>query len=92
MSTYPCDKCGGPTRVRDSRESKDLAKIPEWVPKGTTRRRRVCMNCGHRETTYELPLKLLENIEAEARKGAVHSVLNGIGKTEILSWLNECMR
>jgi len=40
-----CPKCGGPDdKVIDSRSSREGRAI---------RRRRVCLNCGHRYTTYE---------------------------------------
>lgn len=39
-----CLACGGKTRVVDSRFRGD----------GSIRRRRTCLNCGHRHTTYEM--------------------------------------
>lgn len=39
---YGCQKCDGPTTVTDSRKSANAI-----------RRRRACILCGHRFTTYE---------------------------------------
>lgn len=44
-----CPCCGGETEVRDSRP------VPRSI-----RRRRHCVGCGHRYTTYEVPACELE--------------------------------
>lgn len=43
---FICPKCGGPTACRDSRRTKS----------GTVRRRKHCVECGHRITTYEFEM------------------------------------
>ena len=53
-----CDKCGGESRVVDSRSKK-----------GVTYRRRVCKGCGRVFYTEEVPIGYLEGIEgAEAAR------------------------
>lgn len=42
---FVCPKCTGPMGVLDSRQTTD----------GTVRRRRRCVRCQHRLTTYEVP-------------------------------------
>lgn len=44
MSGFQCPQCGGATKVKDSR----AVRGPSYV-----RRRRRCLNCGFRFTTYE---------------------------------------
>lgn len=42
----PCSKCGYATKVIDTRPARG------W-PVAATRRRRACLRCEHRDTTYE---------------------------------------
>lgn len=46
MSSFSCPQCGGDTTVYDSRAT--IAKG------GAVRRRRRCLTCRHRLTTYEV--------------------------------------
>jgi len=46
VEAWACESCGGRTKIIDSR--KDSAM-------GFTRRRRSCLSCRHRFTTYEVP-------------------------------------
>ena len=52
MSKYSatcCEKCGGETSVIESRKSGDNGRQPMAY-----KRRRKCLECGERYTTYEL--------------------------------------
>lgn len=51
-----CPLCGGPTEVKDSR-----AKV--YAGFSTTSRRRLCMSCGHRYTTFEVLERELERLQ-----------------------------
>ncbi len=51
--TIPCGDCGGRTEVIESRMASEGTAI---------RRRRRCVSCGTRETTYEIPAELLEQV------------------------------
>ena len=54
-----CLRCDGATAVTDSRSA----------PENTLRRRRACVACGHRFTTYEStlrPVRVLKAIEGQA--------------------------
>lgn len=46
-SAFTCPLCGGKTAVKDSRP----------VPNNIIRRRRLCLVCGHRVTTFEVEAK-----------------------------------
>jgi hypothetical protein len=50
----PCPKCGGKLRVTDSRP------LPFWGGP-SIRRKRVCQDCEHRFSTYEISLEALDN-------------------------------
>ena len=52
-----CPKCQSETRVIDSRST----------PKGT-RRRRKCDKCGHKNTTYEVSLVMVELYESQFKR------------------------
>lgn len=62
QSAYSCH-CGGPTSVIDTRPVQDIG----------IRRRRICLTCGDRVTTYESAFQssigILERAETVARKG-----------------------
>lgn len=53
--SFPCEICGGPTAVTDSRTVKATGIIP-----ATSRRRRECQE-GHRFTTTEVSAEFLKN-------------------------------
>lgn len=57
-----CIKCGGHTRVRDSRITYRKSEFG-WV-----QRRRECEECGHRFKTFEIANEHL-NIESEDEDG-----------------------
>lgn len=46
-----CPKCAGELAVKDSRPVDD-----------GIRRRRVCLSCGHRLTTFEIPQSEMEKV------------------------------
>ena len=52
-----CDKCGGKTRVYDTRinnQTKRDSDLRHPVFVGAMRRRRACLDCNWRITTYEV--------------------------------------
>lgn len=59
-----CDRCGGSTKVIDSRGSR-----------GGIRRRRKCISCGERFTSYEARGELVpQAIETSAMEALMHIV------------------
>ena len=59
MHSPPCPQCSGTdARVKDTRPSS-----------GVTRRRRVCPDCDHRWTTYEVSEQLFSTLRA--RQGVI---------------------
>jgi transcriptional repressor NrdR len=77
-----CPKCGTiQDKVIDSRESKDGVSV---------RRRRECMTCAHRFTTYELveheQLRVIKRDETRQnwdREKLVHSMMKACGKRPV---------
>lgn len=72
---FPCS-CGGATGVNDSRSSGD-----------GIRRRRICLTCGKRFTTYEVQAKLstgvLEKAESVAKRAEAILAVSGALLAEI---------
>ncbi len=70
-----CPKCGHlDDKVLDSRQAKDGASI---------RRRRICLRCNHRYTTYEeIERATLRVLKRDGRSEAFdkHKLMNGIAK------------
>lgn len=52
-----CPKCAGDTKVIDSR--------PSSKPIHHTRRRRICLSCEHRYTTYETMIRPEDQVATE---------------------------
>lgn len=76
-----CPYCNSPsTKVTDSRDADDGTSI---------RRRRQCLECGRRFTTYETveqsPLRVIKRAESEKVLIAIRygAVLSGLAKNEI---------
>lgn len=65
-TAIPCPVCGGGTGISDSRSTA--------TPTQSIRRRRVCIGCRHRFTTYEVTEAWL-NLEAPPRMALVEAFL-----------------
>lgn len=70
---YPCPQCGTAMEVVDSRPSIFLA-----TP--SVRRRRACMKCDHRHTTYEVSTEAMKTTFA-AVAAAVHQSAQALQTT-----------
>jgi hypothetical protein len=71
ISSLPCPKCSGKLKVTDSRPN-------EMWGSPSIRRKRVCLDCDHRFSTYEISLDALHSFAAK---------LNSIGR-EIVTGMN----
>lgn len=67
-----CPKCGSKTKVLDTRDS-DQFETCWW-------RRRQCLNCKHKFTTYEILPEVL--IEAKNAKNKLHKIGTILGVEE----------
>lgn len=56
MSSFACETCGGDTLVKDSRPGRSVYSRP------TVRRRRLCLTCSKRFTTFELSESTIESM------------------------------
>ena len=70
----PCPECGSSSGVTDSRP---VAAMP-IIGKPAIRRRRACMKCDHRWTTYETAESDLSRIKREAAKQLIAAALGQI--------------
>lgn len=74
-----CSNCAGQTDVIDSRRVTGHKIAGQWVQVGCVRRRRVCLMCAHRETTYEFlgaDLDKLWSAPMEAELRQLHGLLH----------------
>ena len=68
MSIF-CEECEGETRVTESR-----------VSGLTMRRRRVCLECGHRYTTYEITIS--RKVKYDAAMMKLHRIETILGEKQ----------
>lgn len=74
MSSFACETCGGDTLVKDSRPGRSIYSRP------TVRRRRLCLKCGGRITTFELSEDTIDSMR--------DPTLSLRDRRALLSWLN----
>jgi transcriptional regulator NrdR family protein len=71
-SCIPCRECGSPFQnVLDTRFSKNA-----WFRFPATRRRRVCLECDYRFTTYEITDRDMKNIARKNHFVTKHRLTN----------------
>lgn len=73
----PCQRCHAKTMATDTRDAVVLGQQSQ-------RRRRVCPNCGHRWTTYELEISEGESLQSFDVRDLVNSFLQ-LGRRDRVS-------
>lgn len=89
MSKVLCLRCGeDDIRVIDSRlaTSHHHGILPKWVTSETIRRRKKCMRCDERWTTYEIVAEDLDRSEEIVKQRLMNEILTAFSPEAIFAW------